>query len=151
MLKNKGFTLIELLVVISIIGILVGVISVSFSSSQKQARDTERKSDLVQYRNALESYANAHGGLYPAANGTMQSVCGASLSDYAAFCPADPKSPAYEYIYNSDGTSYRIYTASGMEAVTGIWVVCYNGKSGLVTWSSGQDPYQTAVLPFCPF
>src|SRR3990167_2423648 len=41
-----GFTLIELLVVITIIGILAGLILVSFSSAQAPARDSSRKSDL---------------------------------------------------------------------------------------------------------
>ena len=55
---KKGFTLIELLIVISIIGILVTIVSASFVTSQKQARDVQRKSDLKQYQNALENFAN---------------------------------------------------------------------------------------------
>jgi prepilin-type N-terminal cleavage/methylation domain-containing protein len=62
---RRGFTLIELLVVISIIGILAALSLASFTTSQKQARDTERKSDLSQYRSSLESYANIKNGLFP--------------------------------------------------------------------------------------
>ena len=43
---NKAFTLIEMLVVISLIGILAALALVSFGVSQKQARDSARKSDL---------------------------------------------------------------------------------------------------------
>ena len=62
---RKGFTLIELLVVISIIGVLAGMSLVSYSTAQKQARDTERRSDLAQYRNGLANYAANNSGLYP--------------------------------------------------------------------------------------
>ena len=42
-MKKSGFTLIELLVVIVIIGILATLATVTFSSSQKKARDTQRQ------------------------------------------------------------------------------------------------------------
>ncbi len=51
--SQKAFTLIEMLVVISLIGILAALAMVSFSSVQKQARDTARKSDLKQIGNAV--------------------------------------------------------------------------------------------------
>ena len=53
-LKQKGFTLIELLVVIAILGILAGFIVASFTSAQKKARDSQRKSDLDALKKALE-------------------------------------------------------------------------------------------------
>jgi len=52
--ENLGFTLIELLVVISIIGILASLTLVSYTGAQKQTRDTQRRSDLNQYRNACQ-------------------------------------------------------------------------------------------------
>jgi len=51
---KKGFTLIELLVVISIIGILISLGAVSFTTAQKKSRDTRRKSDMKQIQTALE-------------------------------------------------------------------------------------------------
>jgi len=63
--KIQGFTLIELLIVISIIGILAAMVTISFMNTQRQARDTQRKSDLSQYRNALEAFASKNNGLFP--------------------------------------------------------------------------------------
>jgi len=73
--KNFGFTLIELLVVISVIGILASIALVSFGPAQKQARDTQRKSDLKQIRTALELYYNDY-GYYP------PSACGYDCNGY---------------------------------------------------------------------
>jgi len=43
--NSKAFTLIEMLVVISLIGILAALALASYAGTQKQARDTNRKSD----------------------------------------------------------------------------------------------------------
>ena len=55
-MDKKGFTLIELLVVIAIIGILSGLIIVSLSGAQNQARDARIKSALDQLRAQAEIY-----------------------------------------------------------------------------------------------
>ena len=52
---NRGFTLIELLVVIAVIGALAGVVLFGTSGVFETSRDTQRKSDLDQYRVALET------------------------------------------------------------------------------------------------
>ena len=95
MKKNSfGFTLIELLVVISIIGILAALTLVSFGGAQKQARDTQRKSDLNQVKNALENYAGSNNGMYPIqAIGNVTGVCGTGQEldeNFISFCPTDP-------------------------------------------------------------
>ena len=56
MKKTNGFTLIELLISISIIAILSVVLSVSFSSAQKNGRDQRRIADLKAIQNAAEQY-----------------------------------------------------------------------------------------------
>jgi prepilin-type N-terminal cleavage/methylation domain-containing protein len=147
---SNGFTLIELLVVISIIGILVAVVSVSFSSSQKQARDTKRKSDLKFYQNALEVYANKNNGMYPmfgcskvVANDIQ--LC-SSLSVDSNNCPPDPKYATdptnYTYYYRSDGTGnngipkstqYLLWAKIENVSTPTYWVICSNGTSGKTT------------------
>lgn len=56
MKAKKGFTLIELLVVIAIIGILAVLIIINMNGVRERVRDTQRKSDLSQIKNALYLY-----------------------------------------------------------------------------------------------
>lgn len=62
---SSGFTLFELLVTISIIGILLAIGVVSFTTAQRSGRDARRRADLTALRNALEEY-KASSQLYPA-------------------------------------------------------------------------------------
>lgn len=110
----KGFTLIELLIVVVLLGVLSSVVMVSFSASQKRTRDINRKSDLSQFRSALESYANKSNGIYPlhAAVVAANTICAADLGLTLA-CPLDPKNGTapygYKYISDATGTKYLLY------------------------------------------
>jgi len=147
-IKRNGFTLIELLVVISIIGILASLALVSYSGAQKQARDTQRKNDLAQYRNALENYAAAHNGMYPSRTGRPDASVrpcqeDGLLPDFISSCPTDPGS--FTYYYRSNGTSggnpdATQYVLWVQLETGGYWEVCSNGKSGrLETAPSVED------------
>lgn len=133
----KGFTLIELLVVISVIGILASIALVSFGPAQKQARDTQRKSDIRQYQNALETYASKGNGLFPSRTTAvdLSSLC-ATLG-ISGSCPTDPKAPTTIYRYITDGTGSPNNNASkyvlwsSLENAAGYWVICSTGKVGL--------------------
>jgi len=156
---KKGFTLIELLVVISIIGILVAVATVSFTSTQKQARDIARKSDLKQYQNVVEVYANKNKGLYPMWASTVQmsgvQFCEGSLA--ITSCPEDPKyliDPTNNtyYSYQSDGAlnngvpqATKFVMWAKLENVANTyWVICSTGQTGKksspYTFSGGTCP-----------
>ncbi|MCX6726099.1 MAG: type II secretion system protein [Candidatus Shapirobacteria bacterium] len=132
--ETKGFTLIELLVVISIIGILASLTLVSYSGAQKQTRDTQRRSDLNQYRNSLENYAGSNNGLYPLGINTIANLCGTGkplTTSYIASCPADPITTyLYGFYSSSTGDGYVIYAQL---ETGGYWEVCSIGKSGKVT------------------
>jgi len=126
-----GFTLIELLVVISIIGILASLAMVSYSGAQKQTRDTQRKSDLNQYRNGLENYAASNNSLYPLDLSTIGDLCTALTPDYISSCPPDPLEAgggsSYGFYSSDTGDSYVIYA----DLETGdYWEVCSDGRSG---------------------
>lgn len=149
---KKGFTLIELLVVISIIGILAGLTLTGFGAARKNARDTQRKSDLAQYKAALEAYASNNNGVYPdnGENGNSQEGTGIFQDDGTGtegplineYLPAkidDPTNNAtfrYEYQGSSDGLSYVLWA----ELETGNWwELCSNGMAGLVTGTEPAD------------
>ena len=67
---KKGFTLLELLVVIGIIGILSGIMLVSFGGSTEKARAAKCMSNMRSLAVAAQSYGMAH-DYYPSA-GTFE-------------------------------------------------------------------------------
>lgn len=103
---KKAFTLIELLVVISIIGILIAVGAVSYQKSVKLSRDSKRKSDLEQVRQALETYRSEE-GVYPA---TASWSTDLTSGDYISTIPTDPKSGTYTYTKGA-GATYSLCAA----------------------------------------
>lgn len=140
---KKGFTLVEMLVVISVIGILASLALTSYNVSQRQARDTQRKSDLKQYQTALENFANNNNSFYLSRTSVQR------LSDKSILCtplgitgecPIDPKydsanEDVHDYYYVSNGTGiiddateYLMFTV--LEGSGNYWIVCSNGKSG---------------------
>lgn len=100
---KKAFTLIELLVVIAIIGILIAVGSVSYQRALKLSRDSKRKTDLEQIRQALETYrSESLTGAYPANKELLAPT-------YITTLPTDPKSPTYSYNYTrNSSTTYTL-------------------------------------------
>lgn len=144
---KKGFTLIELLVVISIIGILAALTLTGFSAARKNARDTTRKSDLAQYKTALESYSANNNGVYPYNMCPSATTCtGDSYNDDGIFKAAADSPIVDEYLPShiedpaSSATSrYRYWqgASNGLEyklvadlETGGVWMLCSNGKAG---------------------
>lgn len=95
-----GFTLIELLVVISIIGVLMGLLLVSYQGTRKSGRDGKRKADLEQIRSALEMYrTDSPDREYPnASEGNISGLSSYLSPDYIGLVPNDPLS-GYYYRY----------------------------------------------------
>ncbi len=110
-LLRRGFSLIELLVVIAIIATLVTLSVVSYTTVNKRSRDTKRKSDVEQLRNALEIY-RAENRLYPDVGsgnwtdaGNLSSLL---VTTYISAIPNDPKS-TQSYRYQATGESGGSY------------------------------------------
>lgn len=72
-MSKRGFTLIEVLTTIAIIGILVAITSMVYSSSLKRSRDGQRKTDLDSIKNALEQYYLDNRN-YPSFNGVRGNI-----------------------------------------------------------------------------
>ncbi len=105
---KKGFTLLELLVVISIIGILIAVGTVAYSTAQKKGRDAKRKGDLRSIQNAMEEcYAldTSYPTSVPAVGNSL--TCGGET--IIESFPEDPKGGSCSYHYTLSADSYTIW------------------------------------------
>jgi|SaaInlV_200m_DNA_2_1039689.scaffolds.fasta_scaffold00340_23 prepilin-type N-terminal cleavage/methylation domain-containing protein len=96
MTKHKnGFSLLELLVVISIIGILVAISAVAFTTAQKRGRDARRRGDLKAWQDALEQTYSEYTDYQGA--GTS-GACEDAVTDHMnGVTPSDPKGGSYAY------------------------------------------------------
>ncbi|OGG11484.1 hypothetical protein A2Z00_03495 [Candidatus Gottesmanbacteria bacterium RBG_13_45_10] len=121
--KRKGFTLMELLIVIAIIGILISMGVVSFSSAQKTSRDSKRRADMKAIQNAWEQYNSDNNGSYPAS-------CSVSATYLPAGLPTDPKTGWPAYVGTCSASSY-CYCAS-LESGVG------NSSSSNCAYGSGS-------------
>lgn len=112
--RSFGFTLIELLVVITIIGILVSLGTVSYSTTQKQARDSRRRQDLRAIQNAFEQYYADNSSYYPPA-----ADCNPGTTYLPAGMPKDPRTGAdYTRVCTgTPGTAY--YVTADIEGTDG--------------------------------
>lgn len=140
-IKSKlGFTIIELLVVISVIGILAGLILARLGTAEKSGRDTRRKSDLNQYRIALENYAVKANGTYLSlvlgdASSTLCTTLGTS---YISTCPQDPRQDGASWFYRyqsngSGGATATQYILWAKLESSGYWYICANGQASAKT------------------
>lgn len=140
---KKGFTLIELLVVIAIIGILMALAMTGMGGARKNARDTQRKSDLRQYAAALEGYAGNNSGLYPPttqagnsnSNSGIFAAAGTSViyNEYIEAHIEDPiNSTTYRYEFYV-ATTRTIYKLRAKMETGGFFEICSNGKTGTTT------------------
>jgi len=103
---SKGFSFIELLVVLAIMGILLGISSVSFRGANKNARDTKRQADLQIIKGAVESYRLENGEFPDTINDLI-------IGNYLSSGYEDPKGgEGFNYVYQSvlvPGCSYVVY------------------------------------------
>jgi len=139
-MKNKnGFTLVEILVVATIMVLLTAAGVISYSSFLKQSRDAKRKADLSQISVALEMY-RSNNDTYPTTAGAWYGACSTYGSHpdtgltgyipnlaptYIQKLPHDPResqsfspctnAPVTCYLYNSNGTDYKLLAHCGME------------------------------------
>lgn len=124
--KQKGFTIVELLIVIVVIGILAAITIVAYNGIQDRAKYTKSLSDLNGMQKLLAMYY-ADNGNYPntIVSGTRQWFYTSNQGDgflpgiVPQYAPTLPRPTAGSYIYNSDGTNYKIMRYSSI--ASGEW------------------------------
>lgn len=99
-LNQKGFTIIELLVVIVIIGILVALTLPNLFSAQARGRDSDRKNELKNLQQKLETHFNDNDA-YPA---TLAGLTPAPTTDETT----GPRGDLYNYVLGAGGLSYTL-------------------------------------------
>jgi prepilin-type N-terminal cleavage/methylation domain-containing protein len=122
-IKRKGFSLVELLIVIAIIGILVAIATVSYTTIQKRSRDSRRVSDLKAVQQAMEQYYANSQSSYPAS----ATCSGLDTTYLPSGMPSDPKTgDAYNECNDPDNPGVTCSCAeatycfcAAMEADTG--------------------------------
>ncbi|RJR25461.1 prepilin-type N-terminal cleavage/methylation domain-containing protein [Candidatus Microgenomates bacterium] len=102
--SKSGFTLIELLVVIAILGILTTLLISNVAGARERARDSKRKADLKEIKNALEMYKQDNNS-YPDSGWSEALQSG----DYMKSVPVDPLDSS-DYIYDRNDTNSLMYT-----------------------------------------
>jgi prepilin-type N-terminal cleavage/methylation domain-containing protein len=130
--KKAGFTLLEILVVISIIGILVAMGAVAYSTAQKKGRDARRQADIKAIQSAQEQYYAANSSVYA----TTQDVL--VTAGFLQAVLVDPKSSPYSLTVGGSNSLYCI-CSTALESTTG------NGSGG----SGGVCTFTAAGTRFC--
>lgn len=107
--KKNGFTLIELIVVITIIAVLTVAGIVSYSGTNKKARDSRRMADLEKIRIALELYRQGTGSTYPLLLDSLVD------KEYLQSIPTDPKNIGTTYLYTPSINGYKYIIKASVE------------------------------------
>jgi type II secretion system protein G len=118
-LNQKGFTIIELLVVIVIIGILVALTLPNLFAAQARGRDTDRKNELKNVQQKLESYFNDNGA-YPADFTAAQADAGVTADETTG-----PRSDNYTYVSDTDTytLSATMENANDPDSTAGVYTL----------------------------
>ncbi|MCL5676236.1 MAG: type II secretion system GspH family protein [Patescibacteria group bacterium] len=147
-MNKNGFTLIEILIVVAIISIIGTLMMASFSLARKQGRDTQRRSDISQYRIALENYysvnsyypnQNYNGDTYTSGGTGVFSASGplySFMNNNILKDPVNSSTNKYVYVGDTSGLNYKMY--SSLES-GGYWEICSNGKSGATQQIPAND------------
>jgi len=123
-----GFTLIELLVVIAIIGLLATLAAVAVNNARQKGRDTTRKGNISQLKNALELYYQQNGAFPQPAGNPAGFQClntdpPVGLATYITPVPTDPLNTSGLRLtladgcmaYRSNGSHYKIIAAMELD------------------------------------
>jgi len=134
---RKGFTLLELLVTISIIGLLLGIGAVSFSTAQKRGRDSRRQGDMKAIQKSLEQCYSID-TKYPQTAASDSSLDCSDGTMTMNQVPSDPQSTG-SYTYTVDSDPATVYCLCSLLENIGKGNASDDGAGGggSCTWDAG--------------
>lgn len=125
--KQTGFTIVELLIVIVVIGILAAITIVAYNGMQTRARYSVMQQDISSINKAIQLYY-ADNGYYPYSGTTGANVTANSTTTLnipglspqyiqaVPKIPNDGKAGYYAYIWQANGTEYKIVRLANTQA-----------------------------------
>lgn len=112
--SRLGFTMIEILVVVAIIALLTTIGIISYTQTNKKARDGKRKADMEQVRAALVLYRTDEGEYPESLDWDTMSPITSYISGTSLHDPLNE--PYTQYSYSSDGSTFEV--CATLEATT---------------------------------
>jgi len=142
--KNEGFTIIEVLIVLAIAGLIMLIVFLAVPALQRNARNTQRRSDVGNILSAITEFSNDNNGSIP---DTAAVVAGGGLTISNA---ADNTTTAVQgaklgfYTTTGTNTTIKVETWANYSALSGPTA---NDKVLVVTGAScsGNNPQQGTV------
>jgi general secretion pathway protein G len=139
--KRSGFTLIEVLIVVVIMAVLAATIIPQFSTSTKDAEDSQIEFNLHTLRSQVELYKVQHGGSYPAITNNLKALTVKTNADGTT--TGTPTIGPYLLEIPTNGrTGAATVTASttGTEKTGGGWL--YDATTGKI-WANSPVEEET--------
>ena len=143
--KQTGFTIVELLIVVVVIAILAAITIVSYNGITSRANVSKSVSDLRGMQKLIEMY-KVDKGSYPLTSGWRytnyalpnggDNFIPGLVPEYA---PSLPRPAAGAYIYNSNGTDYKVMRYGSIPA--GEWAVASSQLTIDGAGTSNSDRY----------
>ncbi len=102
MSEKSGFTLIELILVTVIIGILAGMVTLTFGGRAEEARKRTALGDIKSYESAIELYALEHNDQFP---NSLEDLVNDPKKTYVRQLNKDPW--GNPYVYKKPGDHHK--------------------------------------------
>ena len=98
MKTTKGFTLVEVLLVVLILAVLASIVIPRIAESAGDAKDAKCLANIANLRSALERYAVANSGNFPASNADFQNDILENTAYFPHGAPVCPYHVPYVFV-----------------------------------------------------